>query len=425
MKLNLPTTWTSQKISTLFLLTLAYSLNKVEGGSQFSSCLGAVNYQNLVSFGINIPDKERFCCCPNTPLTPSCPYTGWPKQFDYVYNGQCNSIGQVEFCVTHDHTETSSPVNLCGGILGNVSSDAVAGNCPSPQAVANILAVQKTTPIFSWLCCDNNNCFVPPNVVVTGATANTNCTAGQYSMMCFQDDGAWTCTGSIGTNISDIAQPIGDCVLQISNSSINSRNFSSAKANHIVPITVGTGAGLVGVGSVGGLTYYLIKTGHLKSLLKIIKPKTKVQKKQGKNVNVEIELLAVTGEEGTVGQLKQKELPIPPIKVHLSNLSNKKNSSLVSLSPSYYQIIEQIKSHLDPEGQEFLYSFLDAQDTFYNSNERTRAGAERQFQRAKQMLGTKVNWNEIESLEKSYWQNSEQQYQSQIELANSSQTRLI
>jgi len=394
-------------MTSLFLVALLQSLPKTtEAGTQFSSCLGVTftnAYDQIVAFGKNVADRERFCCtgyasCASMPK--SCPQT-------YYNTAQCSKVGQTKFCVTVFVGLSLTPSILCGGILGETSPTnfVIGNNCPSLDVVGNALSVGTTSPNFSWMCCNLSSCYVPINVVRNGLTANTNCSVDQYSLMCFNDNGGWSCTGSIGDDISDISMPFGDCVLQISNNSISSGNYGdygTAKTNHIVPIAVGTGVGVVGVGSLGGLIYYLTKTGHLKSLLKIIKPKITIQRQESRNnVNLEIELSDLGGTEETFEQSeeqsseKEKKLPIPPIKVHLASSSaGVKNNPVEQQNQqklSYQQLIEQVKLRLDPEGQEFLYNFVDAQDMFYNANEKTKASAERQLKRAKTSLGTKIS----------------------------------
>jgi len=83
------------------------------------------------------------------------------------------------------------PGGLCGGILGEtpVITNSSVGSCPSLNIVGNTISGPRTFSDFTWMCCDNTNCTVPANVPINGNSALTNCATGQYSMMCFNDNG--------------------------------------------------------------------------------------------------------------------------------------------------------------------------------------------------------------------------------------------
>jgi hypothetical protein len=108
------------------------------------------------------------------------------------------------------------PGYLCGGILGNaLPTNSTVGECPDLKGVGDALN-NPTEPGFSWLCCSNNKCQAKVNVKVTSdSLALTNCETGQYSLMCFQDNGGWSCTGNHTIALEDISRPIGSCVLQV------------------------------------------------------------------------------------------------------------------------------------------------------------------------------------------------------------------
>jgi hypothetical protein len=225
MKLNFPTTWTNQKIQVLLLLTLL-RIQQAKSGSEFSKCLSNDFYNAAFSFASSVADKQMFCCntCSNdcASMSPTCPLGS--NQVCLANGGgnrpfQCNKIiGQSEFCVSRDNYVISLPGGLCGGMFGSdLPANVTIGTCPSSEAIATTLGKSQTSPPnFSWLCCSENLCREPTGVSVdtTTYTANTNCDVGQYSLMCFQDNGAWSCTGKIATYLN-ITEPIGDCVMQV------------------------------------------------------------------------------------------------------------------------------------------------------------------------------------------------------------------
>jgi len=211
MKLNLPSTLTSQKISSLFLLILT-NYSPAESGSRFTDCLANGNstyydngsYNALVEFANDkAADRQNFCCSYGSskcvPMTPDCSLDGSGTRWV-----QCNKIGQSEFCVTYGHSGLSGTGGACGGIAGNISAtNSTIGDCPSLDVVDSALN-QALTPSFSWLCCSNGNCNVPVNVVINDNSNVSNatiCTANQHSLMCFADNGGWSCTGDLGSLI--------------------------------------------------------------------------------------------------------------------------------------------------------------------------------------------------------------------------------
>ncbi|KAF0531891.1 serine/threonine-protein kinase sepA-like [Gigaspora margarita] len=231
-KLNLPFTWTKKKMASL-LLMIWLSVNGVNCGENLKECVSHdtgfySQYDTVVNYARNIADKQLFCCnvpvgsadvgC--SPMSPNCPY--YPNYF----RGQCNTIGQSKFCVTQApkgfYVQFSSqkiklPGGLCGGIIGNDSpTNATVGECPNASAISNTLVNQRTAATFSWLCCDKDTCKVPANVQVTNTlSAITGCFSNEWSMMCFNDNGGWSCTGNVSPNIENITLPIGSCVVQV------------------------------------------------------------------------------------------------------------------------------------------------------------------------------------------------------------------
>ncbi|CAG8813002.1 24897_t:CDS:2, partial [Dentiscutata erythropus] len=158
----------------------------------------------------------------------NCPFT---KDLD----GQCIKVGQSKVCVVKGVYTYSLPGVLpdeeCGGIVGTTPpTNTTVDTCPIYDAIGNALVRSTTAPTFSWLCCDSNACIVPVNVKVSSNQANTNCASTQYSLMCFRDNGGWSCTGSIGSVITDLTQAIGGCTLQLTLSSLSIQTQSSVSA---------------------------------------------------------------------------------------------------------------------------------------------------------------------------------------------------
>ncbi|RIB12330.1 hypothetical protein C2G38_2200941 [Gigaspora rosea] len=149
----------------LFLLVLVHTL-LAQAGSDFSTCLSGATYNTLSSFVANIADKQNFCCLSNqcAAKSPNC----------------------------------GLPGDECGGIVGTTQpTNTTVGTCPSYEAIGNALVGSTTASTFS-------------------CQATTNCASNQYSLMCFRDNGGWSCTGSIGSVITDLTRATGGCTLQLS-----------------------------------------------------------------------------------------------------------------------------------------------------------------------------------------------------------------
>jgi len=213
MKPNFPLTIKKAHVYVLHFLIFT---SLVQAGSQFNTCLGSDKYNTLFTFASNIPDNQTFCCNGDCSTEIPCPYYGPDR-------GQCRIINGARFCIVSgaydDFLSGLPPGDLCGGILGNtlISNNISVGTCPSSQAIENALNISSTTSTSSWLCCNNNSCEIPSNVVMNSNNiiVETNCAANQYALMCFQDNGGWICTGSIGPNVDNVYQPMGSCVKQI------------------------------------------------------------------------------------------------------------------------------------------------------------------------------------------------------------------
>jgi hypothetical protein len=194
----------------LLLLILLNSSPNIEAGAYFKACVGVVYDQFIENFS-EIPDRQFFSCCNGGCVAKkTCGF--------YTIYGQCIGMDQSKFCVTRgDYSTDNNLANLCGGILGeNPSANNTVGTCPSLDAVGNTLQKSKLKPNFSLLCCNDDRCYVPVGVVLSGANnnlANTSCP--QYSLMCFQDNGGWGCTGNVANFLNFDDQLIGSCALQV------------------------------------------------------------------------------------------------------------------------------------------------------------------------------------------------------------------
>ncbi|CAG8509069.1 12813_t:CDS:2, partial [Acaulospora morrowiae] len=209
----------------------------IKAGSQFQMCLGnAYNrYDKFLTFANNTVNKQLMCCtacsleCVTAHECPSASFGCGINDYGY-FQAECNKIGKGTFCITTGYSNgpTVIPGSICGGILGNtLPVNALLGSCPNLDAVRQTLNGSKTSQNFTWMCCGSDGCSVPSNVLVDKNVASTNCAYGQYSMMCFNDNGGWSCTGSVAVNIDDITVPIGDCVMQITSPNIETISSSA------------------------------------------------------------------------------------------------------------------------------------------------------------------------------------------------------
>jgi hypothetical protein len=144
MKLHLPTTWTSQKISALLLLTLTNTY-QANAGQNFKTCLAYENdnftYNNLLKFRFSFSNNTitsseivNLCCDASQCSLQGLNCSSVSKAF------YCNKVGQTVFCD-----------GLCGGIVGNtsVTKNTTFGNCPQIDEVATYL-INTPTSIISY-----------------------------------------------------------------------------------------------------------------------------------------------------------------------------------------------------------------------------------------------------------------------------------
>ncbi|CAG8496692.1 17576_t:CDS:1 [Acaulospora morrowiae] len=262
MKPNYPSNLASKRTRFFFLLILAF-ISQIKAGSLFQMCLGNVynRYDKFLAFANNTVDKELMCCtacsleCVAAHVCPPASYGC--GVFDYgFFQAECNRIGKGTFCITTGYSNgpTVVPGSICGGILGNtLPVNALLGSCPDLDAVRKTINGPKTSQNFTWMCCGSDSCSVPSNVLVNvdKKVASTNCAYGQYSMMCFYDNGGWSCTGSVSTNIDDITIPMGDCVMQIASPDIEtiSSSATSPVAATATSISLVKKATITGIGN--------------------------------------------------------------------------------------------------------------------------------------------------------------------------------
>ncbi|CAG8833547.1 21287_t:CDS:1, partial [Gigaspora margarita] len=207
---------------------------RVKGGSQFSNCVGDLNYQGITNYVNGSGDiifryGYTFGCYDG-----KC--TGFPTPFNELdISFQCTNLtSQSNFCISTGSSITGAFGGLCGGIIGNTPATNLVVNstirCPSIDAISSALRVGPTSDTaFTWLCCASDTCVALNNVTVYNSWATTNCGHGYLynSLMCFADNGSWTCAGgqdnivvvnkkatsSIFTGIS--AASVSKCIIQV------------------------------------------------------------------------------------------------------------------------------------------------------------------------------------------------------------------
>ncbi|CAG8649545.1 5276_t:CDS:1, partial [Racocetra persica] len=211
----------------LFLILI--NILRIKGGSQFSNCLGNLNYQGIIDYTKNDPGIYNYG------FTYGCyngKCSGFPNPFSELdITFQCVNMSRSTFCITTGSSRTGAYGGLCGGIVGNTiatnfSNANDSNRCPSLDAVANALSIGPTTDMaFTWLCCDNslNSCRPLSNVPVNNGWATTNCGHGISfnSLMCFADNGGWSCAGGQDNVVAVNKKPVFSIYTGISSSSIN------------------------------------------------------------------------------------------------------------------------------------------------------------------------------------------------------------
>ncbi|CAG8740163.1 7871_t:CDS:1 [Dentiscutata erythropus] len=212
-----------------FLFLILLNSLQVKGGSQFSNCVGGLNYQGIINYVDNSSNNiftygYTFGC-----FNGKC--TGFPTPFaELDITFQCNNLtSQSRFCITTGSNTNGAIGGLCGGILGDTPATSLITNestigCPSLDAVSNALRYGPTTDTaFTWLCCASNNCVALNNVTVNNGWATTNCGHGYLynSLMCFTDNGGWTCAGGQDNVVAVNKKAVSSMFTGISSTSVN------------------------------------------------------------------------------------------------------------------------------------------------------------------------------------------------------------
>jgi hypothetical protein len=195
MKLNLPSTWTSQKMLTLFLWTWI-NINLGESGQGFKNCLAHYNntsdYYNLLlnynfvnNSAVNKGLVLRLCCTAESQcvsgLTHSC-----------INNGQsfflCGKVSQTIVCSRNQGDATN-----CGGIVGEnvlIANSTVLGDC-NKYNFTSIINYLTTVNPDERLSNNYANLYCPNNSPCDGLTCNW-------------DNGGWTCSSWSYANCPDV-----------------------------------------------------------------------------------------------------------------------------------------------------------------------------------------------------------------------------
>ncbi|CAG8741781.1 19355_t:CDS:1, partial [Gigaspora rosea] len=103
------------------LLVILFNSLQVNGGLQFSNCVGNLNYQGIISY------NATHNLALNSGWTYAC-YNGQCSTFPFAYSSfpviditfQCAGINQSIFCITTGSSLTGAYGGICGGILGDI-----------------------------------------------------------------------------------------------------------------------------------------------------------------------------------------------------------------------------------------------------------------------------------------------------------------
>jgi hypothetical protein len=194
-------------------------------------------------------------------------------------------------------------------------------------------------------------------------------------------------------------------------SSIAIPSNSSDNPYLIEEIVIPVGAA-VGVGSISGLTYYLIRKKRKKS----------PQLNQG-NERIELEPFK---EETPILPTRHTEAYLAELPTYGEIINGTKNGQSehkgnkldVVENNNHNIFLKQIRTKLGNE-QDLLDNFLDAQELLQTATDRNLASAQRNFQRVKESLGDKISWREMKVLEENYSQHPNE-YIAQVEVSNPS-----
>lgn len=261
MKLNLPTTWTSQKIVSLFLLTLLQA-NKVKTGQAFNNCLSSAgdttSYELLFKYfftnhSVVNSSQWLILCCDNGLCSPFS-----PNKIICNRPFSCVKISQTMYCGSY----------FGSGIVGSTSiiTNSSLGTLDKCSE-SNITTV-------------SNNTLASKLVGLSQGYANYQiCSLFTYCIWCNWDNDGWTCHSFLGNSSNSLFysnNASSNCYLQwpapwpnetdpyVANSSSisasrSSLSFSPSSNNNFLVEETTIPIGVVGVSSLSGFTYYLIR----------------------------------------------------------------------------------------------------------------------------------------------------------------------
>ena len=257
-KINLPTTWTKKKMTSLLLIGWL-SVNGVEAGQTFKNCLAYNHYDTVYNSLLNYPfnsdtivnsgGKLQLCCGRSFQCSSATQCNSSNNNFILF---ACNKINQKITCIG---VSVNGTTPICGGIVGdmviNSNYSAGVGACPDINSIANYLTVsddvnKNTNNGYSFLACP------------TGSPCE--------NFDCAWDNGGWTCFPDFG-NILDNAT----CYLQFpapfpgSTASSNTPNSSVNNSISVLPKVIIPVVTTTGVITIGGAIYYCYKKSKKKS----------------------------------------------------------------------------------------------------------------------------------------------------------------
>lgn len=352
MKLNLPTTLTSQKISSLLLLTLL-QVKDSEAGNAFKNCLTAIgdttSYNNLLSYPFpagelgETPSYQLVLCCNGSQCQLGITCTNF-----FV----CARVGGKITC--------RSRAGSCVGIIGNEPITTSTTDRQDDSYCANS-SVSIVTPLTNCLKTDT------PDGLEQGYArySVTFCPPSEHGLWdCSWDNQGITCTnihvcwlqfpftwpGSADKNPSTYIYTPTSTQTSIATSTTTSAtltptNLTETNDNSAEKIWIPVGSSITGTGIIGGLTYYYCKKkrNRKKNNLTI----TTNQEAEDNN-NLKIETI----------ELKERELPvineeITTIKAEVQEISEETNELATLTPPSSplpYRSPQQFIS-IDPKEQ--------------------------------------------------------------------------
>jgi hypothetical protein len=451
-KLNLPTTWTKQKMMSLLLITWL-SVNGTEAGQAFNNCLSfqpinaynaLLNFDFAINSYINSGKRLMLCCNKSKCDSGSSLYCSVSAIADNTpkYEFGCDKIGQEILCSDSDDSGHG-----CGGVVGTTpitSNNALAPtNCPSDlTTIANYLNTITPSGINSgyahWACpltspcrglsCDWDNggwtCFSAwasgcNTDSSGGVSCEKNCTL-QWVAPFPSVVSSPVSSGSTSNILTAVSTSSGS--FSSSSTSLSFTTLSSTEAPTLpdkrLGEIIGIPVGIIGTVTIGGITYYLYKKRKNKQ--------NQQANNQDGNLNDELFELAnisqPTVKSENIGQPIFTPTPVEPeeqprstslgmpvswefsapteevVSEEVSNTDKLETylGTVIFKSTELSQLVIQTKQKVGPSLAMVLETLLDTQTEITHGNNNF---AVRQLQReAKEKLLTKLSEEEINHL---------------------------